>query len=129
VLCTSDDQRALLRELRRVLRADGRAGLLVFVATHAEPPAPPEGNDFPTFAHLHRLIADAGLRAVDQEAEAALPAEPAAWRNRADAVDAEIERRHGRQPAWRTAERQSAAIGRLLADGDVVGHLLVLAPV
>jgi SAM-dependent methyltransferase len=126
VLCTTDDQLALLREVRRVLRPDGRAGLLVFVATRAVPPGQPEGNDFPTFPLLHQLLADAGLHAVDQQAEDALPAEPADWRERADAVAAEIDRRHGPRPEWQTARRQTAAISRLLGAGDVVGHLLVV---
>ena len=128
VLCTTDDQLALLRELRRVLRPDGLAGLLVFVATPGASPEQPHGNDFPTFTQLHRLLADAGLHALDQQTEDALPAEPASWRDRADAVDAEIERRHGPQPEWQIAKRQSAAIGRLLAAGDLVGHLLIARP-
>jgi SAM-dependent methyltransferase len=127
VLCTVDEQLGMLRELRRVLHPDGRAGLLVFVATRAQPPAPPEGNEFPTFARLHRLIADAGLRAVDQHAEAALAAEPPDWRERQADVEREIERRHGQQREWHTAQHQSQAIARLLRDGDVVGHLLVVA--
>jgi hypothetical protein len=34
-----------------------------------------------------------------------------------DAVDAEIERRHGADPAYRLAQEQSGRIGRLLSDG------------
>ncbi len=126
VLCTVDDQSGMLRELRRVLHPTGRAALLVFVATRAQPPAPPDGNDFPTFPQLHRLLADAALRAVDQQAEAALPAEPDDWREREAAVEREIDRQHGHQPEWRTAQHQSGAIARLLRDGDLVGHLLVV---
>jgi ubiquinone/menaquinone biosynthesis C-methylase UbiE len=129
VLCTTDEQLALLRELRRVLQPRGRAGVLVFVATRAAPPGAPQGNDFPTFPQLHRMLADAGLHAVDQQAEAVLASEPAAWQSRVDAVEAEIERRHGTRPEWHAARRQSAAIRRLLHEGDVVGHLLVVTPV
>ena len=35
----------------------------------------------------------------------------------ADAVDAEIEQRHGDDPAFRQAQEQSGRVGRLLADG------------
>jgi hypothetical protein len=41
-------------------------------------------------------------------------------------VQAELERRHGEDPRWQTAEVQSSRMGSLLAAGEVRGRLLVL---
>ena len=88
---------ALLRELRRVLAPGGRGGLLVFVA---DPPASRgragrqrRSRPGPTC----RTPLDAGRpRAVlDEIAQSELAAEPEDWVRRADAVEAEVERRHG----------------------------------
>ncbi|SDT39556.1 Methyltransferase domain-containing protein [Friedmanniella luteola] len=124
VLCTVPDQPRFVAELRRVLRPGGRLGLLVFVATGALPEQP-AGNDFPTRPRLDHLLREAGLTVHDSGSAADFPATPAGWQDRADAVDAELERRHGDDEAWRTAEAQSAVIGRLLAAGDLVGTLVV----
>jgi hypothetical protein len=40
-----------------------------------------------------------------------------------------LESRHGQDPRWQAAERQSERMGRLLDAGEVVGTLLVLVPV
>ena len=127
VLCTVPDQPELLGELRRVLRPQGRLGLLVFVATRplAEQPV---GNDFPDEDRLRRSLADAGLRVEDSASAADFAGAPPLWQQRAEEVEAELRRRHGDHPAWRTAERQSALIGELLASGDVVGTLVVARP-
>ncbi|CAA9310229.1 MAG: Methyltransferase type 11 [uncultured Friedmanniella sp.] len=124
VLCTVPDQPHVLAELRRALRPGGRAGLLVFVA-RGPLPEQPVGNDFPTRERLDALLAGAGLTVRDSASAADFPAVPAGWQDRADAVEAELERRHGEDEAWRTAQEQSAAIGRLLASGDLVGTLVV----
>jgi NDP-sugar pyrophosphorylase family protein len=42
---------------------------------------------------------------------------------RADAVEAEIARRHGADPAFREAEEQSRRVARLLSDGALRGWL------
>jgi hypothetical protein len=62
---------------------------------------------------------------VDSAASAAFAEPPGYWRERADAVEAELERRHHDHPAWQTATRQSKIIGKLLADGDLAGVVIV----
>ena len=116
VLCTTSDKAGLLAELRRVLLPGARLGLLVFAADGPLTSPAPEGNEFPSEAATRRLLADAGF-AVDESAEADLGDSPEDWTRRADAVDAEIERRHGGDPAFRQAQEQSGRVGRLLSDG------------
>jgi SAM-dependent methyltransferase len=128
VLCTVDDQPGLLAELRRVLGPDGRLGLLVFVAQTERLDDPPAGNDFPTQGRLEQLLDGADLVVVDSASAADFAASPAWWQQQEAAVEAELEARHGDDAAWQTAERQSAAIGRLLESGDLAGHLLVARP-
>jgi SAM-dependent methyltransferase len=124
VLCTVPDQPGLLAELRRVLRPQGRLGMLVFVATRplAEQPV---GNDFPTEERLRALLGDAGLQIQNSASATDFAGAPPLWREHADAVEAELERRHGDDQAWKVAGQQSALIGRLLAAGDLVGTLVV----
>jgi SAM-dependent methyltransferase len=128
VLCTVPDQPHLLAELRRVLTAEGRLGLLVFVAT-GPLPEQPVGNDFPTQERLDALLSGAGLRVENSASAADFAGSPALWQEQAAAVEAELERRHGNQEAWQVAGQQSAAIGRLLAAGDLVGTMVVARPV
>jgi SAM-dependent methyltransferase len=116
VLCTTSDKAGVLAELRRVLRPDARLGLLVFVADRPLPPPLPEGNEFPSEQETRQLLDDAGF-GVDEAAEADLGDSSAEWTRRADAVEAEIERRHGSDPAFRQAQEQSGRVGRLLSDG------------
>ena len=116
VLCTTSDKTGALAQLRRVLRPGGRLGLLVFIADGPLPPPLPEGNEFPSEVELRDLLSAAGFT-VEAAAEADLGDSPAEWQERADAVDAEIARRHGDDPAFRQAEEQSRRVGRLLSDG------------
>jgi SAM-dependent methyltransferase len=116
VLCTTSDKAGALTELRRVLADGGRLGLLVFVADAPLPPPLPEGNEFPGGAEVRELLAGAGFR-VEETAEADLSASPPAWAERADAVEAEIARRHGSDPAYQQAQEQSGRVGRLLSRG------------
>jgi SAM-dependent methyltransferase len=116
VLCTTSDKARLLAELRRVLLPGARLGLLVFAADGPLTSPAPEGNEFPSEAETRRLLADAGF-AVDESAEADLGDSPVEWTRRADAVDAEIERPHGGDPAFVQAREQSGRVGRLLSDG------------
>lgn len=116
VLCTTSDKAGALAELRRVLTDGGRLGLLVFVADAPLPPPLPDGNEFPGQAELDELLAAAGFR-VEETAEADLSASPAVWTERADAVEAEMARRHGHERAYQQAQEQSGRVGRLLSRG------------
>ena len=40
-------------------------------------------------------------------------------------MEAELERRHGDDPAWQVAGEQSAVIGQLINDRELVGTLIV----
>jgi SAM-dependent methyltransferase len=129
VLCTAtglDAQRAMLRELRRVLRPSGRAGLLVFLATRYPLDNPPVGNHFPSSAQLTSLIEEAGLTETAAADPASLAPPPVSWRERTAAVDDEVRRRHGNAPALVTAEEQSRRIGELLESGEVISRVVGL---
>lgn len=125
VLCTMDDQVGMLRELRRVTRAPGRIGLLVYVARHRELPDQPAGNNFPTTDGLLRLIAGAGLRVEAWASTPALPGPPADWQERADRVEQELRRRYAGNPDFDVADRQSSLIAELLGNGDLGAELLL----
>ena len=129
VLCTAggpDAQLALLREMRRVLRPAGRAGLLVFLATQDPLDNPPQGNHFPSRARLTDLLREAGLTEVEAADPASLPAPPAQWEERVATVEAELRRRCGNAPALLTAEEQSRRIGALLHNGELVAQVIRL---
>jgi SAM-dependent methyltransferase len=128
VLCTVDDQPHFLAELRRLLTPTGRLGLLVFVARELPLSDQPEGNHFPTDDGLRDLLATAGLHVQDSATVTDFAASPTSWQERAEAVDTELKRRYGDDPAWQTAHRQAQLIGRLLNDQELVGTLIVARP-
>jgi SAM-dependent methyltransferase len=130
VLCTmpgSAAQSQVLRELRRVVRPGGRIGLLVLLACGPRLDDPPEGNHFPTVADLDAQLAQAGLAVLDRQATSALPSHPPQWKQRLDTVESELQRRHDQDPAWGTAEDQSARIGHLLHNGQLESQILLLS--
>jgi len=127
VLCTipREQRPAVMRELRRVLRAPddqgpgGDLGLLVFVARGSLPGPLPDGNDFPTEEAVTALLDETGFTVVQSMESAGLAQAPAAWQERADAVDELLARRHGDDPRWQRAEEQTARISRLIGGGHV----------
>jgi SAM-dependent methyltransferase len=125
VLCTSDQQDAILTEARRVLKPTGRFGLLVYVARSEDIGPQPQGNHFPLVDRLNTMIEQAGftVRAADWLSE--LPSAPDGWQRREEEVEAELRRRHGRTEAWRVAEEQTARMRELIGSGNVAGRLLV----
>lgn len=124
VLCTTPDKAGALAELRRVLADGGRLGLLVFVADGPLTSAAPEGNEFPSEAETRELLAAAGFDVLETT-DADLADSPAEWTRAADAVDAEVERRHGQDPAFLQAQENSGRVGRLLSDGSLRPWLAV----
>ena len=123
VLCTTEEKAALLGELRRVLVDGGRLAMLVFVAEAPLPPPLPEGNSFPTPAELEWLLAEAGFQ-VTGTADADLSDSPPEWQQRADAVDAFVQRRHGQDPRWAQAQEQAQRVGALLGSGALRPRLV-----
>ncbi len=67
-----------------------------------------------------------GFEIVDAIGLTELAGEPADWTRRADAVEAEIKRRHGATAAWQTSADQQQRMSRLIASGQVAGELLAL---
>jgi SAM-dependent methyltransferase len=126
VMCTMDDQLGLLRELRRVVTAPARVGLLVYVAHTATLSERTDGNNFPRPDGLLSLVAAAGFRVDAWTSLTAMPAEPDSWRRRQDDVTAEMDRRHGDAREWQIAQQQSAVFGRLMSAGELSGELLAL---
>jgi SAM-dependent methyltransferase len=118
VLCTTTEKAAALAELRRVLRDGGRVGLLVFVADGALTLPVPDGNSFPSERETRDLLTAAGF-VVEAAADADLADSPPAWTEQAEAVEEEIDRRHGDDPRRREAAEQSRKVGRLLSAGEL----------
>jgi SAM-dependent methyltransferase len=126
VLCTTPDQLALLKELRRTVRPGARIGMLVFVAHDDIGSDQLESNHFPTLEGLRELIAQSALRVEKRLGTAELPEIPDTWNQRVDTVERELADRYGHTDAWQLAEGPSSEIGRLLKDGTLTGELLVL---
>jgi hypothetical protein len=116
----------MLRELHRVLRPSGRAGLLVFLATRDRLDNPPEGNHFPSRAQLTAMLRDVGLTETAAADPASLPDPPASWQVRTAAVEHELQRRFGSAPPLVTALEQSRRIGQLLHSGELVSQVIRL---
>jgi SAM-dependent methyltransferase len=129
VLCTQatgEDQLAMLRQMHRVLRPDGRIGLLVYLATTPRLDDPPEGNHFPAEGELSALLGRAGLRVLSRADEGDLPQPPQDWQDRTAAVERELQRRFGHTEQFAEASEQSDRIGRLLRSGQLTSQVLIL---
>lgn len=129
VVCTTPDDAAkveLLRELRRLVSRRGRVGLLVLQATTDTLQDPPEGNHFPTVESFPGLLAEAGLVIRDSIDTRLLDAPPEEWDRRTTDVDDELERRYADTRSWKAAQHQSARLGEMLRDGQLVTTLMHL---
>jgi SAM-dependent methyltransferase len=127
VLCTLEDKRAYLGELRRVVVPGGTVGLLVYVRTIDPLPDQPAGNHFPSRLELLDDLRASGLDVIDELLLADAASTPEDWRLAANRVDREIERRHGGDERWQRAQEQQATITRLIDEELVVGRLLSCA--
>jgi ubiquinone/menaquinone biosynthesis C-methylase UbiE len=128
VLCTAPStaaQRAMLSELRRVIRPGGRIGLLVYLAAVPHLDDPPQGNHFPSSGQLHDLFGQAGLEAVE-EASVDMTRPPPDWAGRVEAVERELHRQCGATAELKEADEQSSRIGRLLASGELTSQVVLL---
>ena len=125
VLCTVEDQPAMLAELVRVVHPGSPVGILAFVRAVPSLPDQPAGNDFPSPERLQRLVDGAGLTVTHRASLGDFPPAPESWDAAVSAVENVIERDHGRDRRKIRADEQSAVIGRLLGSGQLVGQLLV----
>jgi SAM-dependent methyltransferase len=124
VLCTLEDKRGHLAELRRVVRAGGAVGLLVYTRAVAELPDQPEGNWFPTRTELVEDLEASGLAVGAERLLADVDSTPEDWSDAADEVDDLVRQRHGNDERWARAQAQQDTITRLIEEGLVVGILI-----
>ena len=132
MLCTAPGiaaQRAMLGQLRRVMRPGGRIGLLVYLAEVAKLDNPPQGNHFPSSRQLHGLFGQVGLEAVDVADFRDITQPPPDWADRVEAVERELHRRYGHRPELTTADEQSRRIGHLLSSGELTSQVILLRAV
>jgi SAM-dependent methyltransferase len=124
VLCTIEDKRAYLGELRRVVVPGGAVGLLVYARAVDDLPDQPEGNYFPSRAELGADLAAVGLTLLDQTLLGDLPGTPEDWERAATAVEEVVARDHRDDERWQRAQAQQESIGDLIGSGLVVGVLV-----
>jgi SAM-dependent methyltransferase len=128
VLCTapgSAAQRAMLSQLRRVVRPGGRIGLLVYLATVVELDDPPQGNHFPSGDQMRDLLTQAGLEPVEVASLPDVTQPPPDWAEKADTVERELHHRYGHMPQLIVADEQSSLFGRLLSSGQVISQVIL----
>jgi SAM-dependent methyltransferase len=129
VLCTAPGgaaQRAMLGQLRRVVRPGGRIGLLVYLAAVAELDDPPQGNHFPSSVQLHDMFSKEGLEAVEVAGFGDAVQPPPDWAARVEDVERELHRRYGRTAELTAADEQTKLFGRLLGAGQVTAQAILL---
>jgi SAM-dependent methyltransferase len=125
VLCTVEDQWAVLRDLVRVVRTGGTVGVLAFVREVPSLPDQPAGNTFPTPEGLQALVDRAGLIVTHRAALTDFADPPAHWQAAVEAVERVIERDHGSDERKATADEQSGLMGELIGARQVVGRIVV----
>ncbi|WCO68214.1 methyltransferase domain-containing protein [Iamia majanohamensis] len=128
VLSTTEAHEALLRELRRVLRPDGDAGLLVLVQETDDLLGAPADLVPPSAEELDRALEGAGLAVVARQGVADLPDPPEDWDARADRVEQWVAEHHRHDRRWAVATDNEERIGRLLGDGHLSVQLLHVRP-
>jgi SAM-dependent methyltransferase len=124
VLCTIDDKRTYLSELRRAVTPGGAVGLLVYARAVDTLPDQPDGNSFPSRTELMDDLAAAGLTVIDEMLLADLSPTPDEWNEAATAVEEVVERDHHGDERWKRAESQQETIVGLIHDELVVGLLV-----
>ncbi|MRJ77672.1 methyltransferase domain-containing protein [Aeromicrobium sp. SMF47] len=124
VLCTIEDKRTYLEELRRSVVPGGAVGLLVYTRGVESLPDQPEGNSFPSRSELLDHLAATGLTVVAETPLADVPATPDDWDQAATEVEQVVERDHRDDERWQRAESQQETIVGLIRDELVVGLLL-----
>jgi len=125
VLDTLDDPLAALREARRVLRVDGRVGVLAYLADGPIDPAKaPRGNRFQSAAELDHTLDNAGFVVIDRLIGQPLPEAPVEWQLRQARLQTELEERHRHDPRWIDAIEQERRFATLLDSGAVCFGLI-----
>lgn len=124
VLCTIEDKRAYLAELRRAVAPGGAVGLLVYTRAVESLPDQPEGNSFPSRTELLADLDAAGLALVEETLLSDVPGTPEDWDEAAARVDGVVERDHRDDERWQRAQAQTETMGGLIGDGLVVGVLV-----
>jgi SAM-dependent methyltransferase len=124
VLCTIDDKRSYLQELRRSVVPGAAVGLLVYTRTSESLAHQPDGNVFPTRRELLDDLQATGLAVVDEMLLADLPSAPSDWDTAASEVEDVVERDHRGDERWERAQTQQEMIVGLIQDELVVGLLV-----
>jgi SAM-dependent methyltransferase len=125
VLDTVPEPGPVLAEVRRVLVADGRLGLLAYVARGPLPEGEvPGGNRFQTIDELLTDVRHAGFEVIDRIDASSLPPAPVDWQVRQDRLSGRVAQAHGDDPRHQEASEQSRRFGALLGSGHLGATLL-----
>lgn len=120
VLDTLPDPLRALTEMRRVLTAEGRLGLLAYVAEQPiDRSSSPEGNRFRPLHELVETLTAARFVVVDVLPGGRIPDAPVDWQLCQQRLQSDLERLHGDDPRWTTARVQEERFAHLLASSSV----------
>ncbi len=125
-LSTMRDTALATRELRRVLRPGAPLAIYDYVAAAPIAGGAPLANVFVRPQVLIRRAQRAGLTVLASGRPPEVGPVPAPWLEATAAVEAEIVRRHRRDPWCRTELRERAAFTRLRRSGRIIPWLLLL---